>query len=597
MRTAAAYEDKAQELTKKIDALRSHELVVPTEDALNQKLSSFREFLELMSSGGPPGADSSDVAAQMAKSLALFVRHWLAVFREASIDPVAAAGLPCAGPELLARQTIPEVCSLVLKSLEGGKASLFDSTDGFSPSKSTPLDALLGPSDDQEELDPPVGQWSTRCTWFQVWRMNPEYTDKPGTGLGGVFPVDVTLLGFAKVRVLTGRHLVLLLLLGIGFVLSVYMVLTDFVAAWLCLVAQGIVITLLQRFESLDVNVKHGTILRQLASRNARLKADFKNLEKRLGAIAVCQQRSEKLLRRLWRCRTLPQLQVLQALQEKLTKTPWKDQGEAKAFLDFAVLELQRQASFLGELAHWCGSESDSPGLDESACSLFKDQLDRCAAFLRQNSAEACLASRGQFQLLNFVAVRIVGCQGLQPAGCLCTSPILPYVQVRIGGDPDGWLRTAPSSGCAEPKWHYAGQQSEFHLNAATEPDAALEVSLMDASACLGCGDDATLGTGQLVYQALEPAKWHSDVTLTLEGSTDGVLVELEVFVATAAEHLLGISPFLPEEDRDYDSWQQAPSKGSSPQPSFLGLPTSAAQKASKPAAAAAAPPQDVEAF
>lgn len=538
----------------KLKGLYSESVVGKLQAVLNDRVDKFRDFLQKLNANpGCLGGDEAD--ATLAGPLAILVQDWLQVFKETSMDPIVMPHVVTSNEALFACKSVQEVCTLTLKSLDGVSLKFLDKLEGqlFQKDKDvTPTEKLLTP--DKRSLP---SRWALRCTWLQVCCLNRGYDSAANQQLGGssmCFPFGINLCVF-KVRLLSCRHFVLLICFACGFALCVYMLLQHTVCAALCLLGQGILLTLLLRFESLDVDPNHAVVMQLLSARIEKMKYEAGRLKKSHSAVSGFADRSERLID-LWRCRTQPQLGVLEAIINVLISTRWKSAQAAKDFIAFADTQFENQAAQLGPLSFWVGQSSPSDSdpevtgkedppaqlLNESAFRLFKDQLERCEAFVKLNKAKVISQSSGQFCLLNFAAVRVLGCTGLPEGSCF--EPLEPYVRVRIGRDPESWLQTDSIPDSQDPKWHNDGLPAEFHMNAANvQPaESPLEVQVLDVN---NYGDDIFLGKAAIDHKALgAEGKW-TGVLSALDG-TDSGEVQLEIYVATNATHLTGIKPYEP---------------------------------------------------
>eukprot|EP00929_Paragymnodinium_shiwhaense_P069060 TRINITY_DN34841_c0_g5_i1.p1 TRINITY_DN34841_c0_g5~~TRINITY_DN34841_c0_g5_i1.p1 ORF type:complete len:666 (-),score=89.59 TRINITY_DN34841_c0_g5_i1:34-2031(-) len=548
-KSASQSEELSVEMSRKLQALRCDDLVAQVQVGLNLEVGKFKRFLKILPvEVDKLGGANADVA--LSRPVALLVHRWLQVLEQCSPDPVAQPYKVMQKAELLSCSTVTAVSRLATQVLSNVSIELFQH----------PLDvdtasfpAEMGqPSDEKGGKCKPT-QWAVQCSWLQCWELNKQFASGCKDKLSGP-PSSPLRLGFATVRFLSARHALLLLFFCGGFWLCVALLLVDLGAAVAALLGEAILLTLVLRFESLDIDANQAVVIRQLARRGVQLATELDRVRQQHEAISDVCKRAESLVA-LWRCRTRPHLAVLRAAHGLFTCTPWESAEEAQDFLDLLARESDRVRSKLGCISLWTARSfsplRDDPQLLSSEAALFfKDQLERCEAGLQgAGEARAVMANPACFQLLNFVVVRVISCTGLlvdgNGASCFKSGvSVQPYVRLRVAGEDDAWLCTDPLSGGSEPRWHYGGHPAEFHMNATKDPMAPVELEVMDVGRC-GC--DAVLGRTELQYQAFPPGAWYP-LQQPLAGTT--ATLHIEVYVAVDATNLQGMRPFCPEPPR-----------------------------------------------
>eukprot|EP00927_Polykrikos_kofoidii_P050084 TRINITY_DN44027_c0_g1_i1.p1 TRINITY_DN44027_c0_g1~~TRINITY_DN44027_c0_g1_i1.p1 ORF type:complete len:768 (+),score=170.21 TRINITY_DN44027_c0_g1_i1:32-2335(+) len=536
------------------------------QESFSSAASRFKEFMtKLQDNPSCLGGDEADTA--LAPSLGMLVSQWFAVFSECTKDPAGNPLTVVGQQEIIGCDTVSKICALVLSKMEGVTLDITSGNPGF-VGQGGCMDLLLSPfkEEDEDQLQRVLGGPNRRNTWFTCCGCNRFYNEDPVRKSGAMFPLRMSM-GIARCSVLTCRHFMLFFLFFGGMALSTFMLLTDLWCAIACIVGLAFILILLLRFELLDASKQQRYVIAQLQVRKSVLKKAIVGQCKQQEKEASGDNSAERIVK-FWTCRTLPMLTVLKAIFAVIRSTRWSSCDACKEFVDFVSEAIESQQSQIGDVTVWLGEAGakekkgsvSSPGvLSLKAFDLFKDEFDRCSLFLQSSGYKAIIANRSSFNVLNFVAVRVVGARSLPPGNYL--DPIEPYVRMRIGSgnDPEDWLQTPPIEMTVDPdnteerlnpKWHSETNTIEFHMNATTEIGMPLELEVMDVN---DHGDDETVGVAEYKYEAASPGQWNKGIVVTLNNieplftPEKDSEVELEIWYASTASHLVGITPMEPE--------------------------------------------------
>eukprot|EP00929_Paragymnodinium_shiwhaense_P003711 TRINITY_DN10431_c0_g1_i1.p1 TRINITY_DN10431_c0_g1~~TRINITY_DN10431_c0_g1_i1.p1 ORF type:complete len:807 (+),score=153.95 TRINITY_DN10431_c0_g1_i1:101-2521(+) len=501
-----SFHEMIQDINHKVQDLVEKQLDW-VQDSFNEKADDFKRFL-LAVTDNPEFLGGVAADHRLAGQFGRFCLLWLEAFQECVVDPLAEPHVVVSAEEVSACDTVRGICQLLLERMKDAPVSFLSRDNGARQS-----DVSWPSTHDRARIDLSKG-----CTWLQLLWLNPFYirsTDRLRSG-DSAFPFEFNFF-ILKLTILSKQHLSYLSIFLFGFALSVYMVMFNVMMGCIALLGDAFILTILYNCETLDtlaeLTIQHLQV--------ARESEDVRNRQERLSNFFdKVDQLSD-----LWTYRTRPRLVAIKAAHAALLSSRWSDWQLAFEYLKFVNAGFEMQAEQLDGLKAWFGAKR----LSEPACKLIREQLDRCGTLLRSRSAIEILESGpASFRLLNFISIRVVGCNGLGDASS-------SYVRLRVNdGD---WLKTPPAAGAASPKWHHAGIQAEFHVNMVGS-QAYVDFEVWHERRC-----NAFIGSCAMEFDGLQAGEW-SEVTLKLEdGPAAKGSLDLEVYCADKAGQLIGVVP------------------------------------------------------
>eukprot|EP00927_Polykrikos_kofoidii_P063866 TRINITY_DN5876_c0_g2_i1.p1 TRINITY_DN5876_c0_g2~~TRINITY_DN5876_c0_g2_i1.p1 ORF type:complete len:600 (+),score=94.24 TRINITY_DN5876_c0_g2_i1:164-1963(+) len=498
------------------------------QNALNRKADNFRKFLEEVSER-LFGLGNDDTNIKLRNDFVVLVKRWMDCFHECTYDPIFEPFFTLSDVDISTCTSVRQICNLLLQEISSEPVNLITTSleSGSSFQPGGPLAKLFTQTSTGQGALVDRTSYGAGCSWVQMCQLNRYYISERVKKDGSQFPLHIDLC-CVKMWILSGRHIMYLSLFIFGFALSVYMRMFQTRICWVStFIGQGLVITILYKFEQLDVQAS-------IQIQDADVQMETKKIEWQQEEVTKFYGSVEKFTC-LWTYRTRARLDILKAIHGILIRTSWPSLKALQDFLEVVEDGWEVQRSQIEDLEYWL-SEDDSR-LSEPACKCIFQQLETCATFLRSSDFEQVTAKH--FKVLNFVAVRVLGCQDLPLRGFFGTSA---FVQVRVGEDGDrNWQKTETIRGTQSPKWHSDGLNAEFHINLPSDDSASLKLEVRDERFLLG---QSLLGGLDIHVAELVLGQWTTMVRPLQQASCG--MIELEVYRATRARELIGVIPAKP---------------------------------------------------
>jgi len=475
-------------------------------------------------------------AAELVEPFKAFVKAWLDIFKEASMEPIDNPLVPITAAEIDACSSINAVAEVIINKLDALEIEFVDLPKEAGNKRGSvwqvDLDLESGKAQRKAFLErTQKARDMCMCSWANLLERNPLYLgvtiEKYHGPMGKskfLFPLEVNVCRVGRIVFLTVKHFFLFVLFIVCHWVMVISLIMRADVAFVCMVfATMLMWIIMWRFEVFDLVGSLKVLAISIRSQKDAMLQKGKEIQAISEKIEMPSQ--------IWIYRTRPKLDILSGLCRKIGSSKWPDAGNLKEFLDAVNEGLEGLTKSCGSLLEFCL-------LGEEAMALVRQQAEAASDVItKQLAAEIQPQLQTLLRIPRLLVVRVIGCKDL-PKGSWADD-YDPYVRIRTKKD-GRWLQTLAIPNEQNPSWHSSEKPCEFRF-LLSGPETDLQAEVMDENSV---ASDTFIGSaGFPLSEFSENGQWQTQ-TKALQESTGEVTVEC--FLATDLENLAQIMPLQP---------------------------------------------------